>query len=65
MLQNRGLLYLQVDDVENALQDFLAAAKVSLLINKKKEILQNTEQVETSDYSVLLMLRRSLVKLFA
>ncbi|KAL9955567.1 hypothetical protein ACROYT_G036906 [Oculina patagonica] len=29
VLQNRGLLYYEIDDMENALQDFLAAAKVS------------------------------------
>lgn len=28
VLQNRGLLYYEIDDMENALQDFLAAAKV-------------------------------------
>jgi len=29
VLQNRGLLYFEIDDIENALQDFLAASKVS------------------------------------
>ena len=28
VLQNRGLLYYEIDDLENALQDFLAATKV-------------------------------------
>lgn len=30
VLQNRGLLYYEIDDMENALQDFLATAKVHL-----------------------------------
>ena len=28
VLQNRGLLYYEIGDIENALQDFLAASKV-------------------------------------
>ena len=28
VLQNRGLLYYEIDDMENALQDFLAAVEV-------------------------------------
>ena len=30
VLQNRGLLYYDIDDIENALQDFLAASKVQV-----------------------------------
>ena len=30
VLQNRGLLYLEVNDIENALEDFKTAAKVCL-----------------------------------
>lgn len=30
VLQNRGLLYYEIDDIENALQDFLAASKVQV-----------------------------------
>ncbi|XP_068717425.1 uncharacterized protein [Montipora capricornis] len=29
VLQNRGLLYFEIDDIDNALQDFLAASEVS------------------------------------
>ena len=31
VLQNRGLLYYEIDDMENAHQDFLATAKVHSL----------------------------------
>ncbi|XP_048585429.1 uncharacterized protein LOC5512045 isoform X2 [Nematostella vectensis] len=39
VLQNRGLLYLEIGDIENALEDFKAAAKVSTLNPKIRHTL--------------------------
>ena len=53
VLQNRGLLYYEIDDMENALQDFLATAKVH---SSEQSILSQLSILFTGETSTQLFL---------